>query len=1005
MTIKTSFYPKLVAALENQKRYDDKSSDDATARKSNLFRKLGTLAGAIYDDELTLSKTGFSQPDQIRVYTFNHDSKFSIQPAEVLTSPPGTKIGKDETVSVPFKLNIPNLKNPEFLSGDTTWLVGYDIETQSYKDGGLNPKTLEKIANTPSHCVSHQWYINFQGIRFGFIFLTTLRISQAEFVEFLRGVVPDIRNPEILKTVKVYAHFSVYESGWMYASPDKSKPDTKKKSGAKKKAPFTLLINERNDEWHGNTELRSYPKPATRTPKTGKVRIAKGKDPVIKLEFGDSCKLQAGSLDKLGETIGIEKKELPVGIIEKMADFLKTNPKTFCEYAIMDSVITAEAHLHFFHKYKTTMLQSDEHVDVKDHMRMPGYSNDYFRGLYKNKYGDNWKKYLGYDGSTMTLAHRAFVQFYHGGRNDVLSVGPRDEAHYLDLHSAYLTAVAMLDDYDFSRVIVTSGAKAEKRLDELYADGPFQVVGIECSFRFNDKGKPIFPVRIDEAESLPGVRINFNSDGIIYPKSGKSNLTMPEYWVACKNDLIEKIIVHRVIEFVKVVDPLTQAPAHWFSNEIMQLLKLRKDSKGNDKLFIKNILNFFYGKTSQGVKASAATIKAHNFDKFVNVSSMTCYPLASYITGFCRANVGSLLQHNDCYGITTDGFITPVSRKKLVIKDDDICDRVQKKLTAGGFNKDFIGCDASGYKSLFLKTRGYLLAGNVPSAENDLFVKPPSVLKLKTMKPGELAIQAVSSFTRLNKMAAMGAKVYKDSSPDPVKDFLEILKKGYSDKSYFVKLNKIREEQKDDPTVVTEKRVASNVKTDMTFDMKHLPINPTTKDFVWHGIPYQFVSFETEPLDTSTDYHILRALRKRDREKDIPKTLLNADYPFQVLTEYSDQEIPADVLLAAQTTPAATATTPQKKVKTKIINGMKMPQTIAFNLKSDFKLLIENQRNGKAIPTYMEEADYLQMLAKFDDYRTGEDSLQLTNDAISDDEVENIPHEIEDVIYDDINDD
>ena len=254
-------------------------------------------------------------------------------------------------------------------------------------------------------------------------------------------------------------------------------------------------------------------------------------------------------------------------------------------------------------------------------------------------------------------------------------------------------------------------------------------------------------------------------------------------------------------------------------------------------------------------------------------------------------------------------------------------------------------------------------------------------------------------------MAAMGAKVYKDSSPDPVKDFLEILKKGYSDKSYFVKLNKIREEQKADPTVVTEKRIASNVKTDMTFDMKHLPINPTTKDFVWHGIPYQFVSFETEPLDTSTDYHILRALRKRDRVKDIPKTLLDADYPFQVLTEYSDQEIPADVLLAAQTTPAATATAPQKKVKTKIINGMKMPQTIAFNLKSDFKLLIENQRNGKAIPTYMEQPDYLEMLAKFDDYRTGEDSLQLTNDAISDDEVENIPHEIEDVIYDDINDD
>ena len=987
MTIKTTFYPKLVAALENQKRYDDKSSDDATARKSNLFRKLGTLAGAIYDDELTLSKTGFSQPDQIRVYTFNHDSKFSIQPAEVLTSPPGTKSGKDETVSVPFKIEIPRLKDPEFLSVKTTWLVGYDIETQSYDDAGYDWVEDKFVLKTPSECVSHQWYFNFQGIRFGLIFLTTLRISQAEFVEFLRRTVPDIKNPDILRTIKVYAHFSVYESGWMYSSPAKSK------STAKKKSPFTLLINERNDEWYGFTELRTFPEPAKLTSK-GKVSKVKPKEFAVKLEFGDSGKLQAGSLKKIGETIGIDKLELPDGVISEMAQFLITNPKTFCEYAIIDSVIAAEAHLYFFHKYKTCMLQTDEIEAAKDHMRMPGYSSDYFRGLYKEKYGDDWKKYLGYDKNGMTLSHKAFVHFYHGGRNDVLSVGPRGEAHYLDLHSAYLTSVVMLDDYDFSRVRVTSGAAAEKRLDELYADGPFQVVGIECSFRFNDKGKPIFPVRIDEAESLPGVRINFNSDGIIYPKSGNSNLTMPEYWVARKNDLIEKIIIHRVIEFVKVKDPDTHKPTQWFSGKILDLLKLRKDSNESDKLFYKNILNFFYGKTAQGVKASATAIKAHNFDRRVNLSSMTCYPLASYITGFCRATVGELLQHNKCYGITTDGFITPVSREKLVINDDDLCDRVQKRLEAGGFNKNFIGCDASGSRSLFLKTRGYLLVKDTDFNGDETFVGPPC------------------QRDKLQKMAAMGAKVYKDTSADPVKDFLEILKKGYSDKKYFVKLNKIREEQKKDPFAIPEIRTAENVRTNMTFDMKHLPAKQElkTEPFEWNGFPYQFVSFETEALDTSTDYHILRALRGRDNKRDIPKALLDEEYPFKDSSECSTAELDAayDYFEALRKNELQPAPAPPptllntdakpKKVKTKKIGGVKIPQLIDFNIKTGEKLLKELMLHSKSIPTYMEEPDYLRMLDRFDEYRNGEESVQLPA-AIDDDDVESMPDEVEEIDY------
>jgi hypothetical protein len=376
---------------------------------------------------------------------------------------------------------------------------------------------------------------------------------------------------------------------------------------------------------------------------------------------------------------------------------------------------------------------------------------------------------------------------------------------------------------------------------------------------------------------------------------------------------------------------------------------------------------------------------------------MTCYPLASYITGFCRATVGELLQHNKCYGITTDGFITPVSREKLVINDDDLCDRVQKKLEAGGFNKDFIGCDASGSRSLFLKTRGYLLVKDTDFNGDETFVGPPC------------------QRDKLQKMAAMGAKVYKDTSADPVKDFLEILKKGYSDKKYFVKLNKIREEQRINPFAVPEIRTAENVRTNMTFDMKHLPAKQElkTEPFEWNGFPYQFVSFETEALDTSTDYHILRALRGRNNTRDIPKVLLDADYPFKDpdkcsteelddATAYFDQLIKNERLAAPDSQPD-TVTKP-KNIKTKIIDGQKVPQVIDFNIKSEKRPLIDLLLRSKMIPTYMQEPDYLRMLDRFDEYRNGEESVQLPA-AIDDDDVESMPDEVEEIdYYDDISD-
>jgi hypothetical protein len=228
---------------------------------------------------------------------------------------------------------------------------------------------------------------------------------------------------------------------------------------------------------------------------------------------------------------------------------------------------------------------------------------------------------------------------------------------------------------------------------------------------------------------------------------------------------------------------------------------------------------------------------------------------------------------------------------------------------------------------------------------------------------------------------------------------LQILQKGYSDKAYFPKLNKIRAEQSKNPgkVIVPERRVLWNVKSDMTFDMKHIPLEPTTEQFEWNGVQYPFTSFQTEPLETASDFHILRALRKRDHMRDLPQGLLAEEFAYitpeeldlevvrdteeyfaqQILEEQAEQQKTADQSpdeiqqQPESTGPDTPSDSKKTKTRTKIINGVKREQFFNFDPKRDAKAIIELQRRAKQIPTYMEEADYKQLLKRFDEFRNG----------------------------------
>lgn len=989
------------APSAEDKRASEAFKEEVFNRHTEMIDDLGALTLAIYEGELELSK----QPnppskDSINTYVFEHTSKFQLVPAYKRSA----RNRPEQDLEFIFRpiLNDENsdvriFERPEFTCDKNTWLVGYDIETQSFDETAHFDLERRRTITNPPVTVSHQWYFNYQGIRFGIILLSDSRLYQEQFISFINRTLPETTsaNCDFMKLIRVYAYFSVYESGWLLPS---YRTDQKEFTFTNRLKLPAQMILERDDEWYGKVKIRAVEIPTLKqSGEYGKSKIRS-----VNLEFNDAIKLQSGGLKTLGKVIGIKKRDLFENAITRMAELVQIAPISFCDYAMTDSVIAAEAHLYIYHMQEKVVGGTVEKT------RMPGYSVEHFKQKYIEHYPDKvepgkrplthpkaWKEYLGYVNGEMTLTCNLFTEFYYGGRNDVLSVGPRDEAYYLDMHSAYLTSLTMLDDYNFSKGHVHTGAAAIKRAEELFDasiqsnnKGPFQVIGIECSFVFKKEHtteavidatgekititrsvKPVFPVRINEAADLPAAYSDFATDGIIYPRCGSSCVTWPEFWVAKRMDLLESIHVIRVIEF-DVVKDSTRVPTNWLAEDILGLLvkrKRAKDSKNEAVVaFLKSFLNFIYGKSVQGIAETSLAIKKHDLQRQVNKSAMTCFPLGSFITGFCRSVIAELIQLNPCYGVTTDGFITPTNRENLVVSE--LCTRVQKRLSEAGFNekpaKMFIGCEYTAIQSLFIKTRGYMF-----------------IDKKRELKKGE--VDDGSPFSpkeMLQKLARMGGPREEDTDIDPAKTFLEYLQTGYTDKKYFLKLKRVRVEQQKDENTVPSKRHIEDTAITMTYDMKHVPVNPQIGWFDWSGEAYPFVSFETEPIETANEFHVMRMLVSRDRDPDIEAysdpSLLQKSYPIadpsrelQRMLDYWESTGLDTKLLQ----PYSYRLRKGKEVDIQIFQEQRDPKNrIFFSYKQDHERLAALLTDMREIPRYMVLEDYQRLLEDLKRYRNGQ---------------------------------
>lgn len=786
-----------------------------------------------------------------------------------------------------------------FATGEDTFLVGYDIE---YQKLDASPTFNSRVEHERYELVSHQWWFNLAGVRFGVVFCTDLRISQKQFVELLDEVIPEApAKAKKKRTAYVWSYFSVVESGWMFQS-DKIPGST----------PRRVVKDELVRKFHSKHELE----PKERDVVFERDREWEGYTPVherkANLFFADAINLQSGGLAGLGKTIGIEK--LQHDHIEQMKQFRTDDLLGFAEYGIIDCVIAAEAALYFRYMTKQVMqVALGLDIDVMK-TRITGYSAAVFERIFEEHFGKEWKLYFGYEKrgkrTVPTFIHEQFVKHYYGGRNDALAVGPRGTAYYHDLHSAYLTSVAMMGDYNFSAATVWSGEDAEKRLEELHNNGPYMPHGVTVSFQFKksiERGGvqcrvfPIFPVRINDPEALPSVK-DFANDGLLFPRGGSSSFSWPEFWVAKELGLLDKVIVHELVEFAPLTDETGQQT--WkFSTTIQQLLKERaKNSDTAIKAYLKAILCLLYGKTAQGISDAADAIRSQDNKKRIGASKVSCYPLASYMTGFCRATVGELLQLNECYAITTDGFITPKPIDQLV--HGKLSQGVSGKLKLydnKGKPKDFISKEHEGERSLFTKTRGYMFLNNdVPT-----------------------------------KIAAQGAQVRFDGkySEESVELFLQQLQRGYGDKGYWPSLAEVRKLQSKDKEYVPYKMLRQDVKVDMTYDFKHLPVQPEIREMEYKGKQYPFVYFSTVPLESAMDFYALRMLA--NRRDPMSKYCDNFDH----WRDHFNKLFAESGLEAEIKTPA------------------------------DLEHLIELHRESKELPPYMELEDYREMLDEFGKYR------------------------------------
>jgi len=377
------------------------------------------------------------------------------------------------------------------------------------------------------------------------------------------------------------------------------------------------------------------------------------------VKIKDSMLLSGGgSLKNLGKTIGIEKIDIGNNI-SRMKEFYYKNRDEFIEYAMNDSIIAVK-----FYKYLNLTLDKVFQMDRKEiigvntasgigelffkkMLKINEVDKDEFVGKskIKNVYWNNkLKKLMKFVKVDFDSEMKYWEKGYYGGRNETFITGMYQKQFYdYDIKNAYPLAMLSIQDVDWQDRVYLKN-------NNIYSLDFNDIGFIYLDFEFKEDVKyPLFPIKTDY--------------GLIFPKSGKTIVSIPEFLTALNNKLLKDYYIRDGIKFVKKKSLTIPS----FTKMVIdQRAKYEKGSLENT--LWKLVANSFYGKTAQGLTnkksldLEKSVVSGEKIYKKIGKSSITNAFISGYITGVVRALVGEYMNYfsnNDVnvVNVTTDGFM------------------------------------------------------------------------------------------------------------------------------------------------------------------------------------------------------------------------------------------------------------------------------------------------------------------------------------------------------------
>lgn len=510
-------------------------------------------------------------------------------------------------------------KNSSKSTNPTDYILGFDSEWVD-RDG-------------KNHILSYQWHmITPNGAANGLFLTKDLKKPRMSLPEFLGKSLEAAKSAGLFAqyptAVTLVAHFSLADLNAFDDFHDAIKAafDNVRKTYVSLGDPETVTITDSNNHQRK-----------------------------IEVTLRDS-KLIAPSgskLEDIGVLHGVQKIQLPAGMIEQMDVLLKKDPQLFERYAVRDAEVTA------LHAQKMSEKAEELAGKRKVPISLGGMAIDYClkewedsgisildvlgrEEVIRRVWDEKKRRYIKKKEYPYVRDVHENIDFvtecYHGGRNEAFMFGASEEDDWrdIDLVGAYSTAMATVGMLDWDNI---------KETTDINDFAPDAVGYARVSFEFPpDVRYPGLPVRMP--------------NNLIFPRMGEAYVTAPEIAVALEQGCKIEIQKGRVVPMSTSVKPVFEVVKR--ATEGRNAAKKAGDVL-EDKLY-KELINSFYGKFAQGLRKKRIFSTTTGETEDMEPSRVTQAFIAAHVTGLVRAILSEVMNAiPDAYqiiSVTTDGFIT-----------------------------------------------------------------------------------------------------------------------------------------------------------------------------------------------------------------------------------------------------------------------------------------------------------------------------------------------------------